>query len=92
MLDGPVTDVLESRALSHRLNHVDIFSASWGPDDDGKTVEGPGVLASKALQMGIEKARVLTLANITKIVEAALFSVKRAKIKIYSTTYLRKHT
>ena len=31
------------------------FSASWGPNDDGKTVEGPGRLASQALTEGIKK-------------------------------------
>ena len=23
-------------------DHIDIYSASWGPEDDGKTVDGPG--------------------------------------------------
>jgi len=32
---------------------VDIFSASWGPSDDGKTVEGPGRLAQTAMWNGI---------------------------------------
>ncbi|KAI4827175.1 hypothetical protein KUCAC02_030593 [Chaenocephalus aceratus] len=38
-------------------NHVDIYSASWGPNDDGKTVEGPGRLAQKAFEYGIQKGR-----------------------------------
>ena len=53
MLDGRVTDRLEAQALSHGLDVVDIFSASWGPNDDGKTVEGPGKLASQAFERGI---------------------------------------
>lgn len=57
MLDGKVTDSLEAQALSFNLSHVDIFSASWGPNDDGVTVEGPGHMASKALEMGIKKGR-----------------------------------
>ena len=32
---------------------VDIFTASWGPSDDGKTVEAPGHLATKALKNGV---------------------------------------
>lgn len=55
MLDGEVTDAVEARSLSHNNQHVDIYSASWGPDDDGKTVDGPGELAVKAFQDGILK-------------------------------------
>lgn len=32
---------------------VDIYSASWGPNDDGKTVDGPGRLANEALTRGV---------------------------------------
>ena len=28
---------------------IDIYSASWGPDDDGRTVDGPGPLTRQAL-------------------------------------------
>lgn len=38
---------------------VDIYSASWGPSDDGKTVEGPGRLANEAFIRGIEKVYIL---------------------------------
>jgi furin len=29
MLDGDVTDSVEARSISHRPDHVDIYSASW---------------------------------------------------------------
>ena len=32
-------------------------SSSWGPNDDGKTVDGPGKLASRAFQQGIYRGR-----------------------------------
>ncbi|XP_023239624.1 furin-like protease 1 [Centruroides sculpturatus] len=57
MLDGDVTDAVEARSLSLNPQHIDIYSASWGPDDDGKTVDGPGVLATKAFKDGIKKGR-----------------------------------
>ncbi|XP_022252422.1 furin-like protease 1 [Limulus polyphemus] len=57
MLDGDVTDAVEARSLSLNSQHIDIYSASWGPDDDGKTVDGPGKLATKAFIQGIEKGR-----------------------------------
>ena len=53
MLDGDVTDAVEARSLSHAPQHVDIYSASWGPDDDGRTVDGPAQLARKAFKDGI---------------------------------------
>ena len=34
MLDGDVTDAVEARSLSLNPQHIDIYSASWGPDDD----------------------------------------------------------
>ncbi|VVD04241.1 unnamed protein product [Leptidea sinapis] len=45
MLDGVVNDAVEARALGLNPDHIDIYSASWGPEDDGKTVDGPGPLA-----------------------------------------------
>lgn len=57
MLDGDVTDAVEAQSLSLNPEHIDIYSASWGPDDDGKTVDGPGPLASTAFKEGILKGR-----------------------------------
>ncbi|XP_064823845.1 LOW QUALITY PROTEIN: neuroendocrine convertase 1-like [Oncorhynchus masou masou] len=57
MLDGIVTDAIEASSIGFNSDHVDIYSASWGPNDDGKTVEGPGRLASKAFEYGIQKGR-----------------------------------
>ena len=54
MLDGEVTDLVEATALSYNRDYIDIYSASWGPDDDGKTVDGPGYLALKAIEDGIK--------------------------------------
>ena len=48
MLDGDVTDAVEARSLGLNAQHIHIYSASWGPDDDGKTVDGPGRLATRA--------------------------------------------
>ncbi|XP_073764149.1 proprotein convertase subtilisin/kexin type 6 isoform X2 [Danio rerio] len=57
MLDGDVTDVVEAKSLGIRPDYVDIYSASWGPDDDGKTVDGPGPLAKQAFELGSKKGR-----------------------------------
>lgn len=55
MLDGDVTDSVEAQSLSLNPQHIHIYSASWGPDDDGRTVDGPATLARKAFYDGITK-------------------------------------
>ncbi|CAG0891106.1 unnamed protein product, partial [Darwinula stevensoni] len=57
MLDGDVTDAVEAQSLSLNRQYIDIYSVSWGPDDDGKTVDGPGPLATKAFVTGIYEGR-----------------------------------
>ncbi|KAH9499166.1 hypothetical protein Btru_004327 [Bulinus truncatus] len=57
MLDGEVTDSVEAQSLGLNPNHIDIYSASWGPDDDGRVVDGPATLARKAFYDGITKGR-----------------------------------
>jgi len=57
MLDGDVTDAVEARSISLNNQHIDIYSASWGPDDDGRTVDGPGNLAKRAFINGIQNGR-----------------------------------
>jgi len=53
MLDGDVYDAVEAKSLSFNRSHIDIYSASWGPDDDGRVVDGPGQLAQKAFMDGV---------------------------------------
>uniref|UniRef100_A0A914VV88 P/Homo B domain-containing protein n=1 Tax=Plectus sambesii TaxID=2011161 RepID=A0A914VV88_9BILA len=57
MLDGPVSDSVEAASLSLNQHHIDIYSASWGPEDDGKTFDGPGPLARQAFYKGIKEGR-----------------------------------
>ena len=57
MLGGRVTDRSEAQALQHAHEIVDVYSSSWGPTDDGKTVEGPGELSAKAIETAILKVR-----------------------------------
>ena len=57
LLDGRINDRLEAAAISFNTDYIDIFSASWGPLDNGKTVEGPGKLTSLAFLKGINEGR-----------------------------------
>lgn len=38
------TDMQEAMALSHESETVQVYSNSWGPEDRGDVVEGPGML------------------------------------------------
>ena len=44
------TDIRESSALGHERQDIDIYSNSWGPSDDGETLEGPGPLMMAAME------------------------------------------
>ncbi|XP_053556000.1 proprotein convertase subtilisin/kexin type 4 [Bombina bombina] len=57
MLDGVITDIIEARSLSLNPQHIDIYSASWGPEDNGRIVDGPGILAMEAFYRGIVNGR-----------------------------------
>lgn len=57
LLDGTITDLLEAKSLTYKTHVNQIYSCSWGPTDDGITVEAPGTLAQLALKLGTERGR-----------------------------------
>ncbi|XP_060852558.1 neuroendocrine convertase 1-like isoform X1 [Rhopalosiphum padi] len=57
LLDGKTDDEMEARALINANSLVDIYSGSWGPKDDGLMVDGPGVMAQMAFEIGATKGR-----------------------------------
>uniref|UniRef100_A0AAZ3PJZ6 SPC3 n=1 Tax=Oncorhynchus tshawytscha TaxID=74940 RepID=A0AAZ3PJZ6_ONCTS len=57
MLDGQVTDLIEAMSLNLNQKHIDIYSASWGPEDLGRNLEGPNTLAKEAFIRGISNGR-----------------------------------
>ena len=60
MLDQPfMTDIIEASSISHMPQDIDIYSASWGPTDDGKTVDGPRELTLQAMADGVNKVESL---------------------------------
>ena len=60
MLDQPfMTDIIEASSISHMPQLIDIYSASWGPTDNGKTVDGPRELTLQAMADGVNKVRAL---------------------------------
>ncbi|KAJ8304124.1 hypothetical protein KUTeg_017707 [Tegillarca granosa] len=70
MLDGDVTDAVEAESLSFRQDYIDIYSASWGPTDNGRTVDGPGPLTWKAFENAINtmiQAQQISLRKASKV-------------------------
>ena len=58
MLDQPyMTDLIEANSMGHKPDMVHIYSASWGPTDDGKTVDGPRNATMRAIVKGVNEVR-----------------------------------
>jgi proprotein convertase subtilisin/kexin type 2 len=58
MLDQPyMTDLIEANSMGHKPDMIDIYSASWGPTDDGKTVDGPRNATMRAIVKGVNEGR-----------------------------------
>jgi subtilisin-like proprotein convertase family protein len=51
------TDAIEAAALAYRNQQIHIYSNSWGPFDDGASLEGPGPLTLDALRQGVDTGR-----------------------------------
>uniref|UniRef100_A0A1I8ILJ4 P/Homo B domain-containing protein n=1 Tax=Macrostomum lignano TaxID=282301 RepID=A0A1I8ILJ4_9PLAT len=57
MLDGEITDTVETLSVGHQPQHIHVYSSSWGPSDDGATLEGPGRLTQMAFSLGVARGR-----------------------------------
>lgn len=57
ILSKPISDEDEATAINYHYQENHIYSCSWGPPDDGKTMEGPSVLIQKAMVNGVQKGR-----------------------------------
>lgn len=51
------TDAMEALALQHNQQHIDIYSCSWGPEDNGWTMDGPGQLTKDQFTEGTKTGR-----------------------------------
>lgn len=50
-------DYEEANGLSHRYNDIDIYSCSWGPEDSGTHLEGPGPITNEVLYKNYKRGR-----------------------------------
>ncbi|KAF2835502.1 KEX1 protease precursor [Patellaria atrata CBS 101060] len=57
ILSAPITDADEAIAVNYEFHRNDIYSCSWGPPDDGRTMDAPGILIRRAFVNAIQKGR-----------------------------------
>ncbi|SNX83864.1 probable KEX2 - endoproteinase of late golgi compartment [Melanopsichium pennsylvanicum] len=57
ILSGPISDVDEAASLNYAYQENDIYSCSWGPPDDGRSMDAPRGLIAKAMLNGVQNGR-----------------------------------
>lgn len=57
ILSGQITDMDEALAINYEMQKNDIYSCSWGPPDDGRTMQEPGILIKKAMVTAVQQGR-----------------------------------
>ncbi|KAF1969052.1 KEX1 protease precursor [Bimuria novae-zelandiae CBS 107.79] len=57
ILSGDITDMDESLAINYKMDLNDIYSCSWGPPDDGRTMQAPGILIETGMITAVQKGR-----------------------------------
>jgi kexin len=57
ILSKPITDEDEASSINYHMQENHIYSCSWGPPDDGQTMDAPGLLIQRAMVNGIQRGR-----------------------------------
>ena len=57
ILSKLISDADEAIAMNYDFQHNQIYSCSWGPPDDGRSMEAPGVLIKRAMLNGVQNGR-----------------------------------
>ncbi|KAL9099449.1 MAG: hypothetical protein Q9163_005051 [Psora crenata] len=57
ILSKVITDEDEATAMNFAYQDNQIYSCSWGPPDDGRSMDAPGLLIRKAMVNAIQKGR-----------------------------------
>ncbi|KUI70994.1 Protease KEX1 [Cytospora mali] len=57
ILSQMITDADEALAMNYDFAHNDIYSCSWGPPDDGRSMDAPGILIRRAMLNAVQKGR-----------------------------------
>ena len=57
ILSKVISDADEATAMNYDFDHNQIYSCSWGPPDDGKSMEAPSVLIKRAMLNAVQNGR-----------------------------------
>ena len=57
ILSKAISDADEAEALIYKMQHNQIYSCSWGPPDDGRSMEAPGILIRRAMLQAVQQGR-----------------------------------
>jgi kexin len=52
-----ISDADEAVAMNYDFQHNQIYSCSWGPPDDGRSMDAPGILIRAAMLNGVQNGR-----------------------------------
>ncbi|KAK3309509.1 peptidase S8/S53 domain-containing protein [Chaetomium strumarium] len=57
ILSKLISDADEAVAMNYDFQHNQIYSCSWGPPDDGRSMDAPGILIRRAMVNGVQNGR-----------------------------------
>ena len=57
ILSKVITDEDEAHAMIYEMQENQIYSCSWGPPDDGRSMDAPGILIKKAVVNAVQNGR-----------------------------------
>lgn len=57
ILSKMISDADEAIAMNYDFQHNQIYSCSWGPPDDGRSMDAPGVLIRRAMLNAVQNGR-----------------------------------
>lgn len=57
ILSKLISDADEAVAMNYDYKHNQIYSCSWGPPDDGKSMDAPGILIRRAMLNAVQNGR-----------------------------------
>jgi kexin len=57
ILSKLISDADEAVAMNYDFQHNQIYSCSWGPPDDGRSMDAPGILIRRAMLNAVQNGR-----------------------------------
>ncbi|KAI9720401.1 MAG: hypothetical protein M1812_002907 [Candelaria pacifica] len=57
ILSKQISDADEAIAMNYAFQKNQIYSCSWGPPDDGQSMDAPGILIKRAMVNGVQNGR-----------------------------------